>query len=202
MRPSEAKRGRVPPGCSPAVFGIAESLRDAGGAAASVSWNRDTPGVPGVAEAGDTFGAAVASEDWNTGGVPDVTVGSRGQSGPEVKDGSHREVIGPLLDGHGASGVIVRRGTVIASWGDPTRVEMAYSAAKSVLSPMAGIAHDDGLLIDGARVPVVAPTGAEDRGSTRSTSPASDTSACAAADGGGPGSSPAPGSMTCGHRAR
>ncbi|MFF5674957.1 hypothetical protein [Streptomyces hygroscopicus] len=66
----------------------------------------------------------------------------------QVADGSHREVIGPLLDGHGASGVIVRRGTVIASWGDPTRVEMAYSATKSVLSPMAGIAHDDGLLTD------------------------------------------------------
>ncbi|MEU5273572.1 hypothetical protein AB0G77_34690 [Streptomyces hygroscopicus] len=73
----------------------------------------------------------------------------------QVADGSHREVIGPLLDGQGASGVIVRRGTVIASWGDPTRVEMAYSATKSVLSLVAGIAHDDGLLIDGARVPVV-----------------------------------------------
>ncbi|MBL1098470.1 serine hydrolase domain-containing protein [Streptomyces coffeae] len=65
----------------------------------------------------------------------------------QVADDSHREVIGPLLDGQGASGVIVRRGTVIASWGDPTRVEMAYSATKSVLALVAGIAHDDGTLI-------------------------------------------------------
>ncbi|WP_415925264.1 serine hydrolase [Streptomyces sp. ME19-01-6] len=65
----------------------------------------------------------------------------------QVADDSHREVIGPLLDGQGASGVIVRRGTVIASWGDPTRVEMAYSATKSVLALVAGIAHDDGMLV-------------------------------------------------------
>ncbi|MFD8863674.1 MULTISPECIES: serine hydrolase domain-containing protein [unclassified Streptomyces] len=64
----------------------------------------------------------------------------------QVSDDSHREVIGPLLDGRGASGVVVRRGTVIASWGDPARVEMAYSATKSVLSLVAGVAHDDGLL--------------------------------------------------------
>jgi CubicO group peptidase (beta-lactamase class C family) len=64
----------------------------------------------------------------------------------QVADASHRDVIGPLLDGGGASGVVVRRGTVLASWGDPTRVEMAYSATKSVLSLVAGIAYDDGLL--------------------------------------------------------
>ncbi|WP_421111449.1 serine hydrolase domain-containing protein [Streptomyces sp. NEAU-S77] len=64
----------------------------------------------------------------------------------QVADASHREVIGPLLDGGGASGVVVRRGVVIASWGDPARVEMAYSATKSVLALVAGVAHDDGLL--------------------------------------------------------
>jgi len=64
----------------------------------------------------------------------------------QVADASHRDVIGPLLDGGGASGVVVRRGAVIASWGDPARVEMAYSATKSVLALVAGIAHDDGLL--------------------------------------------------------
>ncbi|WP_435243876.1 serine hydrolase domain-containing protein [Streptomyces cucumeris] len=64
----------------------------------------------------------------------------------QVADDSHRDVIGPLLHGGGASGAIVRRGTVIASWGDPTRAEMAYSATKSVLALVAGIAHDDGEL--------------------------------------------------------
>lgn len=64
----------------------------------------------------------------------------------QVGDVSHRDVLGPLLDGSGASGVVVRRGTVLASWGDPTRVEMAFSATKSVLSLLAGVAHDDGML--------------------------------------------------------
>ncbi|GAA3487141.1 serine hydrolase domain-containing protein [Streptomyces cremeus] len=64
----------------------------------------------------------------------------------QVSDASHREVLGPLLDGRGPSGVVLRHGTAIARWGDPTRVEMAYSATKSVLSLTAGIAYDDGFL--------------------------------------------------------
>lgn len=64
----------------------------------------------------------------------------------QVADTSHRSVVGPLLDGRGASGVVVRHGAVIASWGDPDRVEMAFSATKSVLSLVAGVAFDDGLL--------------------------------------------------------
>jgi CubicO group peptidase (beta-lactamase class C family) len=63
-----------------------------------------------------------------------------------VSDVSHREVVGPLLNGGGASGVVLRRGAVIASWGDPARTEMAFSATKSVLALAAGVAFDDGLL--------------------------------------------------------
>ena len=63
-----------------------------------------------------------------------------------VSDVSHREVVGPLLDGGGASGVVLRRGAVLASWGDPARAEMAFSATKSVLALVAGVAFDDGLL--------------------------------------------------------
>ncbi|MET9967851.1 serine hydrolase domain-containing protein [Streptomyces sp. NPDC006356] len=61
----------------------------------------------------------------------------------QVADASHREVVGPLLDGRGAGGVVVRGGAVLESWGDPGRVEMAFSATKSVLSLVAGIAFDD-----------------------------------------------------------
>lgn len=64
----------------------------------------------------------------------------------QVSDDSHRDVVGPLLDGGGASGVVVRRGVVVAGWGEPAREEMAYSATKSVLSLVAGVAFDDGLL--------------------------------------------------------
>jgi CubicO group peptidase (beta-lactamase class C family) len=63
-----------------------------------------------------------------------------------VSDVAAREVVGPLLNGGGPSGVVLRRGAVIASWGDPTRVEMAFSATKSVLSLVAGVAFDRRLL--------------------------------------------------------
>jgi CubicO group peptidase (beta-lactamase class C family) len=63
-----------------------------------------------------------------------------------VSDISHREVSGALLDGQGPSGVVVRRGAVVASWGDPDREEMAFSVTKSVLSLVAGLAFDDELL--------------------------------------------------------
>jgi CubicO group peptidase (beta-lactamase class C family) len=63
-----------------------------------------------------------------------------------VSDVAAREVVGPLLNGGGPSGVVLRRGAVVASWGDPARVEMAFSATKSVLSLVAGAAFDSGLL--------------------------------------------------------
>lgn len=64
----------------------------------------------------------------------------------QVADSSHRDVVGPLLDGHGASGVVLHHGEVLATWGDPDRTEMAFSATKSVLALVAGVAFDDGLL--------------------------------------------------------
>ena len=91
----------------------------------------------------DVLGDAIGAEDpWEGVDADAVARAVREQAGrpvpgvqdmasylaAQVADVSHREVVGPLLDGHGASGVVVRRGTVIASWGDPTRVEMAYSA--------------------------------------------------------------------------
>ncbi|WP_233594713.1 serine hydrolase [Amycolatopsis sp. WAC 04169] len=66
----------------------------------------------------------------------------------QVADVSHREVIGPALPGSGASGVVVHGGERVASWGDPGVPEMAFSATKSVVSTVAGLAFDGGLLPD------------------------------------------------------
>ncbi|HEV7648241.1 MAG TPA: serine hydrolase [Actinophytocola sp.] len=70
----------------------------------------------------------------------------------QVNDESHRDVIGPLLAGRGASGVIVHDGRTVASWGDPAVPEMLFSATKSVVSLVAGIAYDLGLLDIDAKV--------------------------------------------------
>ena len=64
----------------------------------------------------------------------------------QVEDVEHREVVGPLLAGSGASGTVLHRGEPVASWGDPTVPEMAFSATKSIVALVAGVAFDRGLL--------------------------------------------------------
>ena len=65
----------------------------------------------------------------------------------QVADDSHREVVGPLLAASGGSGVVRVGGQAVASWGDPGVPEMAFSVTKSVVSVVAGLAFDDGLLV-------------------------------------------------------
>jgi CubicO group peptidase (beta-lactamase class C family) len=65
----------------------------------------------------------------------------------QVSDDSHREVVGPLLAASGSSGVVRVGGQEVAAWGDPRTPEMAFSVTKSVLSVVAGLAFDDGLLV-------------------------------------------------------
>ncbi len=52
----------------------------------------------------------------------------------QVSDESHREVLGPLLPGSGASGVVLYRGQTAGLWGDPDIPEMLFSVTKSVVS--------------------------------------------------------------------
>jgi CubicO group peptidase (beta-lactamase class C family) len=61
-------------------------------------------------------------------------------------DPSHRQVVGPLLEASGASGVVVHRGWVIAEWGDPAVPEMLFSATKTLVSTVAGLAVDQKLI--------------------------------------------------------
>lgn len=65
----------------------------------------------------------------------------------QVDDTTHREVVGPLLAASGASGAVRVGGRETAVWGDPDVPEMAFSVTKSVVSVVAGVAFDDGLLV-------------------------------------------------------
>lgn len=58
------------------------------------------------------------------------------------------EVIGPTLDRDGPSGLILRHGKMVGAYGDPSRVEMTFSVAKSYLSLLTGVALDRGLIRD------------------------------------------------------
>ena len=58
------------------------------------------------------------------------------------------DVLGPTAPRGAPNGLILHRGTKVASWGDPSRVDMTFSVAKSYLAILAGLAVADGLIAD------------------------------------------------------
>lgn len=54
--------------------------------------------------------------------------------------------IGPFADRGDATGIIIHKGYIIASWGEPTRADMTHSVTKSFLSVIVGLAVDKGLI--------------------------------------------------------
>ena len=58
------------------------------------------------------------------------------------------ETLGPVRPRGGPNGLLLRHGLIVAEWGDTTRADMTFSAAKSYLSIIAGLAWDRGLIGD------------------------------------------------------
>ena len=56
--------------------------------------------------------------------------------------------IGPIKDRGGPSGLITRRGYIVAEWGDPGRVDMTFSVTKTFLTTLVGLAWQKGLIRD------------------------------------------------------
>lgn len=56
------------------------------------------------------------------------------------------EAIGPFKPRGDMTGVIVRGGYIVAEWGEPHRVDMTFSVAKSFVSTTVGLAVHDGLI--------------------------------------------------------
>jgi len=54
--------------------------------------------------------------------------------------------VGPIKPRGEMSGVIVRRGYIVAEWGDPARVDMTFSVTKSFVSTTVGLAVEHGLI--------------------------------------------------------
>lgn len=67
--------------------------------------------------------------------------------------------VGPFAPRGEQTGVIVRRGYVVAAWGEPERVDMTFSVTKSFVSTVVGLAVDRGLIrsIDDPVHPSMAP---------------------------------------------
>ena len=58
----------------------------------------------------------------------------------------HDELIGPTKPRGSMNGIVLRHGYIVAEWGDTRRVDMTFSATKSYLSTMAGLAWDKQLI--------------------------------------------------------
>jgi len=56
------------------------------------------------------------------------------------------EILGPTKKRGGPAGMIIKNGFVISKWGDTRRVDMTFSATKSFLSTVAGLAFDKKLI--------------------------------------------------------
>ncbi len=54
--------------------------------------------------------------------------------------------VGPMKNRGGATGLIIYKGFVVGQWGDPSRVDLTFSVAKSFLSTTAGLAVAEGLI--------------------------------------------------------
>ncbi len=54
--------------------------------------------------------------------------------------------IGPFADRGEPTGLIIYKGYIVASWGEPNRCDMTHSVTKSFLSSVVGLAVDSGLI--------------------------------------------------------
>ncbi len=56
--------------------------------------------------------------------------------------------VGPLKARGPVTGLIIKNGYIVAKWGEPDRIDLTFSVAKSFLSSVAGLAFDDKLISD------------------------------------------------------
>lgn len=107
----------------------------------SGSWEHRTPGQAKLdpAKLKEAIDFAIASEAKGPRSQELGLTQSFGQA-------PYGELIGPTKDRGDATGIIIRSGYMVAEWGDPLRVDMTHSVAKSFLSSVVGMAFDLSLI--------------------------------------------------------
>lgn len=105
-------------------------------------WDRQAPAAAGfdAAKLADAVAYAKSKADVEPSDLRPVLIASYGEKEPGYR------ILGPLAPREGASGMIVRGGRIVAEWGDIDRVDMTFSAVKSYLSTVAGLAVEDGAI--------------------------------------------------------
>jgi len=104
-------------------------------------WQRKTPSEAGFdpARLEDAIKFAIASEVKNP---RDLVMNHYQTFGREP----FGYAIGPIRERGDMTGVIVHHGYIVATWGDPQRVDMTHSVTKSMLSSIVGVAYDRGMI--------------------------------------------------------
>ena len=60
----------------------------------------------------------------------------------------HAEKLGPLRPRGGPAGAVLKNGYIVHEWGDLSRVDLTFSATKSYLATVVGLAYDRGMIED------------------------------------------------------
>jgi CubicO group peptidase (beta-lactamase class C family) len=107
------------------------------------TWERRAPSAAGVDSA--KLAAAIAFAVQNEARAPRDMEESHYRSFGREPFG---QGIGPFKPRGEPTGVVLRGGYLIASWGEPDRVDMTHSVTKSFLSAVTGLAFDRGLVSD------------------------------------------------------
>lgn len=105
------------------------------------AWHRRRP-----AELGLDSAALAAARDFAQAGEIPWSMDMKTQLATNTAREPYPEILGPYKDRGHQNGIILRRGYIVAEWGDTRRLDMTFSVAKSYLSTVAGLAFDRGLI--------------------------------------------------------
>lgn len=135
--PLQAQRAPAPQTGRPAPTTSAAYFPD------RLDWQRKKPEEVGMrsAQVAEAVQLAVASD---TPGPRDMTLFLHNSFSREP----FSTVIGPIKDRGPASGLITRRGYIVAEWGEPARADITNSVTKTFLTTVVGLAWQRGLIRD------------------------------------------------------
>lgn len=108
------------------------------------SWEKRTPAQVGLLQSSvdSAVKLAIAAESTTPKDLLENHVASSFGREP------HSEAVGPFTVRSGASGLIIRRGYIVAEWGEVDRPENTYSVTKSFVSTTVGLAYDRRMIRD------------------------------------------------------
>jgi CubicO group peptidase (beta-lactamase class C family) len=106
-------------------------------------WKKDTPASAGMdgAKLDQAIAYAVANENPAS---KDLAIAQAAEFGREPFDA----MIGPTRPRAALNGLVVRRGVIVAEWGDTARADVTNSVTKTFLSTVVGLAWERGLIRD------------------------------------------------------